>query len=108
MTPPPASSSDSSDAGGSLARLAPAGAGVYSPTPAQAVSHADDMRLLRRYVDHGSQAAFSQLVAKHLPWVFAMCRRALRDKHLAEDASQAVFVLLARRAATLSEQTRVA
>jgi len=81
---------------------------LAGPTPAQAEAHADDMRLLRRYVDQGSQVAFSQLTAKHLSWVYAMCRRTLRDKHLAEDASQAVFVLLARRAASLSDQTRVA
>ncbi len=111
MTPPPYSSSDLCDPPPATARQAalrkPAPAGTPAG-PAVADSHADDMRLLRRYVEIGSQKAFAELTGRHLPWIYAMCRRTLRDKHLAEDASQAVFVLLARRAGTLSEQTRVA
>jgi RNA polymerase sigma factor (sigma-70 family) len=72
------------------------------------VSHeADDMALLRRYVDLGSESAFSELVRRHLSWVHATCRKSLRDAHMAEDAAQAVFIILARRAATISPQTRL-
>jgi RNA polymerase sigma factor (sigma-70 family) len=66
------------------------------------------MRLLRRYVELGSQEAFADLVRKHLPWVYSSCRRALRDPHLAEDAAQAVFIVLARRAHNISPETRLA
>src|SRR5688572_32885011 len=69
--------------------------------------HADDMALLRRYVDLGSQEAFSELVSRHLPWVYGTCRKALQDKHMAEDAAQAVFIILARRAESITPQTRL-
>ena len=65
------------------------------------------MALLRRYVDLGSQDAFNQLVSRHLSWVHATCRKGLRDRHMAEDAAQAVFIILARRAASITPQTRL-
>jgi RNA polymerase sigma factor (sigma-70 family) len=68
---------------------------------------ADDWRLLRRYVDFNSEEAFSELVGRHLSWIHATCRKALRDRQMAEDAAQAVFIILARRAATLTPQTRL-
>src|SRR5436305_8435215 len=70
-------------------------------------AQADDMALLRRYVDLGSQDAFNQLVSRHLSWVHATCRKGLRDRHMAEDAAQAVFIILARRAASITPQTRL-
>ena len=70
-------------------------------------AQADDMALLRRYVDLGSQDAFNRLVSRHLSWVHATCRKGLRDRHMAEDAAQAVFIILARRAASITEQTRL-
>src|SRR6476620_9591596 len=70
-------------------------------------AQADDMALLRRYVDVGSQDAFNELVGRHLSWVHATCRKGLRDRHMAEDAAQAVFIILARRAASIPPQTRL-
>jgi RNA polymerase sigma factor (sigma-70 family) len=67
----------------------------------------DDWRLLRRYVEYGSQEAFSELVRRHLSWVHATCRKALRDQQMAEDAAQAVFIILARRAESITQQTRL-
>ena len=67
----------------------------------------DDMALLRRYVDFASQEAFSELVGRHLTWVYSTCYKALRDREMAEDASQAVFIILARRASTITPQTRI-
>src|SRR5690349_18263496 len=62
-------------------------------------SDVDDLALLRRYVDCGSEQAFAELVERHLSWVYAMCRKGLAgDKHAAEDAAQAVFIILSRRA----------
>ena len=40
-------------------------------------------------------------------WVYAACKRGLRDRHLAEDAAQAVFLTLARRAKSISPKVRL-
>jgi RNA polymerase sigma factor (sigma-70 family) len=63
---------------------------------------AADAELLTRYVAQGDGAAFTALVARHGPMVFSVCRRVLCDWHLAEDAFQATFLVLARRAMTVS------
>ena len=60
-----------------------------------------DSTLLTQYARTGSQAAFSQLLARHLPLVYRTCRRELGADTLAEDAAQVVFLLLARKAKTL-------
>ena len=60
--------------------------------------HTDDWQLLERFRRDGSQAAFARIVERHVGFVYHVCRRRLRDAHLAEDAAQAVFVVLARRA----------
>ncbi len=60
-----------------------------------------DDQLLTQYARTGSEASFSQLVARHLPLVYRTCRRELLSDTLAEDAAQVVFLLLARKAKTL-------
>jgi hypothetical protein len=47
---------------------------------------------------NASDAAFSALVTRHGPMVLGACRRMLGDEHLAADAYQAVFLILARKA----------
>ncbi len=54
-----------------------------------------DFQLLRAYHRHGDELAFSRLTQRHAGWIFATARRRLRDDHLADDATQAVFVVLA-------------
>ena len=56
-----------------------------------------DDKLLTQYARDGSNAAFSQLLARHLTLVYRTCRRELGSDALAEDAAQVVFLLLARK-----------
>ena len=60
-----------------------------------------DAQLLERYLSPegpGAETAFAALVERHGPMVLGVCRRLLSDIHLAEDAFQATFLVLARRA----------
>ena len=61
----------------------------------------DEGQLLDRFADRRDEAAFRILLARHGPMVLATCRRMLRDEHDAEDAFQATFLVLARKAGSL-------
>src|SRR5690348_18304614 len=60
-----------------------------------------DQELLDALVTRHDEAAFETLLRRHGPMVLAVCRRVLRDAHDAEDAFQAVWLVLARKAATV-------
>ncbi|HEX5219304.1 MAG TPA: sigma-70 family RNA polymerase sigma factor [Verrucomicrobiae bacterium] len=69
----------------------------------------DDRQLLRRYAADGSEAAFGELVARHVNLVYsAALRRTGGDAHLAQDVAQLVFTDLARKARTLPENVVLA
>ena len=60
-----------------------------------------DDKLLTQYARDGSEAAFGQLVARHLTLVYSTCLRETGSHSQAEDAAQVVFLLLARKAKSL-------
>jgi len=65
----------------------------------------DDMQLLRDYADCQSEAAFSALVSRYLGLVHSAALRQVRDPDLAEEVTQAVFIVLARKAGSLGPKT---
>ncbi len=74
-------------------------------TSAPAEGNASDVVLLERFIHQREEAAFAALVARHGPMVLRLCRRILRDAHEAEDAFQATFLILARKASSLKQPT---
>ncbi|MDB6131731.1 MAG: polymerase, sigma-24 subunit, subfamily [Verrucomicrobiales bacterium] len=63
------------------------------------------MELVKEYALGGSEAAFETLVSRHVGLVYSAALRQVRDVHLAEEISQIVFTLLARKAGSLNKMT---
>ena len=64
-----------------------------------------DADLLRRYAEDASDAAFAELVERHLNFVYSVARRHLRSPALAEDVAQTVFIELTRHARRIKPGT---
>ena len=68
----------------------------------------DDMELLREYATRHSEEAFATLVRRHIDLVYAAALRHTRNHHQAQEVTQAVFVVLARKAGSLNPRTVLA
>src|SRR4051794_38202369 len=64
-----------------------------------------DRDLLANYVERGSQAAFAEFVSRYVNAVYSAAARQVRDRAAAQDVTQVVFIVLARRAASLRSHT---
>jgi uncharacterized protein (TIGR03435 family) len=69
---------------------------------------ANDMDLVREFARRNSEAAFTELVRRHLNLVYSVARRCTGNDGDAQDVTQAVFIILARKAAGLRERTLLA
>jgi RNA polymerase sigma factor (sigma-70 family) len=79
------------------------------PSPADAsASDQTDAELLRAVARDGSQRCFEILVARYAPMVLGVCRRRLHGEHDAEDAAQAVFLILWKKAGSAARSNSAA
>jgi RNA polymerase sigma factor (sigma-70 family) len=81
--------------------IRPGGRPPADATGGRRAGRASDRELVERFVRDRSEGAFADLMTRHGPMVLAVCRRHLRDPHAADDAFQAAFIVLARRAAAV-------
>src|SRR6185295_20416864 len=65
----------------------------------------EDMELLREYLENNSEEAFAELTARHINKIYSVALRHTRNPHQAEEITQAVFVILLRKARGLKTNT---
>src|SRR6516165_4815827 len=74
----------------------------------QCSSQQTDLQLLQQFIAEHNEAAFTALVQRHGAMVLGVCRSVLRHTQDAEDACQAAFLVLAKKAASIRRQASVA
>jgi RNA polymerase sigma factor (sigma-70 family) len=74
---------------------------IHSLAGAAAARRLTDLHLLHRFADGRDEDAFAELMRRHGPLVLSVCRRVLGHKQDAEDAFQAAFLVLARKAGSI-------
>jgi RNA polymerase sigma factor (sigma-70 family) len=84
--------------------------GIFDKLRALARGRTDagDAQLLQAFINTRDEAAFETLVRRHGAMVFGVCRRVLREHHGAEDAFQATFLVLVKKAASIRPREMVA
>ena len=68
----------------------------------------NDRELLREYVTSGSDDAFAELVTRYVALIYSSALRQVGDPFLADEVTQAVFIILARKADRLKQETLLA
>jgi RNA polymerase sigma factor (sigma-70 family) len=91
-----------------MMRSGPPGAVDLTRSPDAPAGEPTDRELLERFTTDRDQDAFAALVGRHGSMVLGVCRRILRDAEEAEDAFQVTFLVLARKAGSLSDPERLA
>jgi RNA polymerase sigma factor (sigma-70 family) len=82
-------------------------ASAVAQAPCPPPDDLSDSRLLEHFIHRRDEAAFAALMERHGPMVLGVCRRVLHDAQDAEDAFQATFLLLVRKAASLGRRDLV-
>jgi RNA polymerase sigma factor (sigma-70 family) len=72
-------------------------------SPGRTVEQLTDGQLLERFARRRDESAFAVLVKRHGPMVLAVCRRLLQNAHDADDAFQATFLVLVRKAGLIAQ-----
>jgi RNA polymerase sigma factor (sigma-70 family) len=73
-----------------------------------AASRRSDAALLEAFLARREEAAFDALVRRHGPMVLGVCRRILHDRHSAEDAFQATFLVFLQKASSIAQREHLA
>jgi RNA polymerase sigma factor (sigma-70 family) len=82
--------------------------GLLQRVVLQSLAGHSDRQLLERFAASGDEAAFAAILERHGPMLFGLCRRLLRDEHLAEDVLQATFLVLSRKAGSIRRRDSLA